>query len=430
MATIIGVLAVLGVEGDLLDRFIRDHPVQVAIAFGLAVFGVIVPLVVSAKIHAVRASILFVGAGAGLAIWWGAQGVGEREQPDIAVMPLAVDAETDQVSFQIEALGTHLRSRDRMLLRVSATSLRYPRDRCANAGFGTKGVEDVYWGESGPNLRGEASTTATVKVSSRLHHYMCAYAALTEQQGQHQGPPADAGGSRPEEGRSPNQDHEPVILDRSAQLAKPEYIEKVAKALDKVYDPPRGWLARRRAKGRRLVEAAELKDLKIVVMSDLHRGMGDKADDFRRSHRAYRAALGWYVEQGYALWLLGDVEELWENSPEQVICHYKEVLALEREFIGRGGLRRFYGNHDLDWSKPKTVRKYLDHWIGDTPIIESLRLEVTDDGKPLGTLFFVHGHQGTPGSDVFAPISRLAVCRLAGGPAVAGLDRDDAGRQR
>jgi UDP-2,3-diacylglucosamine pyrophosphatase LpxH len=199
------------------------------------------------------------------------------------------------------------------------------------------------------------------------------------------------------------------MLERSAQLAKPAYIEKVGKALDKVYDPPRGWLARRRAKGRNLVEAAELKDLKIVVMSDLHRGMGDKADDFRRSHRAYRAALGWYVEHGYALWLLGDVEELWEDGPEQVICHYKDVLKLEREFIGRGGLRRFYGNHDLDWSKPKTVREYLGHWIGDTPIIESLRLEVTDDGKPLGTLFFVHGHQGAPGSDVFAPISRLAV---------------------
>jgi hypothetical protein len=179
MATIIGVLAVLGVEGDLLDRFIRDHPEQVAIAFGLAVFGVAVPLLVSAESNAVRAGILLVVAGAELAIWLGAKGVGEREQPDIAVMPLAVDAETDQVSFQIEALGTHLRSRDRMLLRVSATSWGDPRDRCGYAGFGTEGVEDVYWGESGPNLRGEASTTATVTVSSRLHRYMCAYAALT-----------------------------------------------------------------------------------------------------------------------------------------------------------------------------------------------------------------------------------------------------------
>ena len=199
------------------------------------------------------------------------------------------------------------------------------------------------------------------------------------------------------------------MLERSTQIAKPEYIERVGAALDRVYDQPRGWLARRRAKGRNLVETAELEKLKIVVMSDLHRGTGDKADDFRRSHRAYRAALGWYVEQGYALWLLGDVEELWENGPEQVIEHYKAVLALEREFIGRGGLRRFYGNHDLDWSKPKAARKYLRHWIGDTPVIESLRLQVTDGGKPLGTLFFVHGHQGTPGSDVFAPISRLAV---------------------
>lgn len=199
------------------------------------------------------------------------------------------------------------------------------------------------------------------------------------------------------------------MLKRSTQLAKPEYSAKVAKALDKVYDQPSGWLARRRAKRRNLVEKAKLADLKIVVMSDLHRGTGDKADDFRRSHRAYRAALGWYLEQGYALWLLGDVEELWENPPREVINHYKEVLRLEQGFISRGGLRRFYGNHDLDWSKPRTARKYLHEWVGSTPIIESLRLEVTDGDAPLGTLFFVHGHQGTPGSDVFAPISRLAV---------------------
>ena len=43
--------------------------------------------------------------------------------------------------------------------------------------------EDVYWGESGPNLRGDASTTASVKVSSREHRYACIYSALTDRAG-------------------------------------------------------------------------------------------------------------------------------------------------------------------------------------------------------------------------------------------------------
>ena len=179
MATIIGVLAVLGVEGDLLDRFIRDHPNQVAIAFSSGVIGVTVPLIAKAKDAVTRVGIALVAIGAGVAIWTGAVGVGEREQPDITLTPLAVDPQTGQVSFQIEALGTHLRSKDRMLLRVSGASGKDPRKRCGNAGFGTEGVEEAYWGESGPNLRGEASTTATITLSSKPHRFACAYAALT-----------------------------------------------------------------------------------------------------------------------------------------------------------------------------------------------------------------------------------------------------------
>lgn len=127
MATIIGVLAVLGVEGELLDRFIRDHPRQVAIALVLGILGVTVPLLVNAwasKKWGQVIGILLVASGATIATVTGADGVGEREQPDITVTPLAVDADTESVSLKIEALGTHLRSRDRMLLRVSGVSGR------------------------------------------------------------------------------------------------------------------------------------------------------------------------------------------------------------------------------------------------------------------------------------------------------------------
>lgn len=202
-----------------------------------------------------------------------------------------------------------------------------------------------------------------------------------------------------------------MTLRSSTRLAPDDYIESIRKALDRIYDPPRSWWGKRRAKGRNVSEKREVNEVRIVVMSDLHRGTFDKADDFRRSHRAYRAALGWYLEHDYELWLLGDVEELWENEPEQVVGTYRAVLELEQEFRAPDGpgLQRFYGNHDMDWSNPKRVRKYLGHFVGDSPIIESLRLQVLDGGEPLGVLFFTHGHQGTPGSDVFAFLSRFVV---------------------
>jgi UDP-2,3-diacylglucosamine pyrophosphatase LpxH len=158
--------------------------------------------------------------------------------------------------------------------------------------------------------------------------------------------------------------------------------------------------------------SVELSELRAVAFSDHHRGKGDGADDFRRCEAAYRAALGWYLEQepDFELWLLGDVEELWENRPRSVLAHYDDVLDLERGFGER--LRRFYGNHDMAWSRPRNVRKFLgDHVPPGTDVREALRIELTDSGKPLGTLFLVHGHQGTvdSGNLLVLPISRFVV---------------------
>ena len=44
--------------------------------------------------------------------------------------------------------------------------------------------------------------------------------------------------------------------------------------------------------------------------------------------------------------MLGDVEELWECHPEEVLAAYPDTLALEAEFHKQGRYRRFWGNHD------------------------------------------------------------------------------------
>jgi hypothetical protein len=202
-----------------------------------------------------------------------------------------------------------------------------------------------------------------------------------------------------------------MALRRSKDLDDQDYVTAVGKGLDKAFKPrPRPW-ARRRSARQHVSASVEASDLKLVVFSDLHRGTRDPADDFRRSHRAYRAALGWYLENGYELWLLGDIEELWENGKKDVLQKYDAVLKLEQEFLPpKGpGLRRFYGNHDLDWNKASRVKDHLGQFIGGTSVIESLRLHVRENGQDLGLVFFLHGHQGTPGSDTYAVVSRLAV---------------------
>ena len=145
---------------------------------------------------------------------------------------------------------------------------------------------------------------------------------------------------------------------------------------------------------------------RIVIFSDHHRGVGDPADDFRRGERAYAAALGFYLEAGYRLFLLGDVEELWEERPGPVVERYRDVLALEREFARGGGLDRFYGNHDDLWAHGDEVAEHLGAGI---TVRGGLRLHVARPGAPDGILFFVHGHQGTRESARWRPLSRLFV---------------------
>ncbi len=161
--------------------------------------------------------------------------------------------------------------------------------------------------------------------------------------------------------------------------------------------------------GRSAERDVDLATAKLIVFSDHHRGARDGADDFWRCERSYRAALGHYFEAGHQLFLLGDVDELWENGPEPVLDAHRETLALEAEFHADGRLERFWGNHDIDWREEREVKKHLAAQFPGLVAREALRLRVHDGGETLGVLFLVHGHQGTLESDRFGALSRLAV---------------------
>jgi len=161
-------------------------------------------------------------------------------------------------------------------------------------------------------------------------------------------------------------------------------------------------------------ETRELDDLRLIVFSDHHRGQGDGADDFRECRSIYHGALGYYLELDYELLLLGDVEELWENHAHEVVAGNHQTLELERRFIDRGGLRRFWGNHDDLWANPDAVKRHLgEYLVGDNggdgasaQLHEALAFDLTRKGEEIGTLLFTHGHQGSGLSDRFSKASR------------------------
>ncbi len=152
----------------------------------------------------------------------------------------------------------------------------------------------------------------------------------------------------------------------------------------------------------------------IIIFSDLHKGARNGADDYWRCERAYRAALAYYYELKYQLYVLGDAEELWENRPDNVLAKHAPTLEAEALFHAQGRYIRFWGNHDVMWSDPAEVRSRLDPLFtsaGGRPlqVREAQKLRLTLGGKPLGLVFLVHGHQGTFTSDKASLISELFV---------------------
>jgi hypothetical protein len=90
---------------------------------------------------------------------------------------------------------------------------------------------------------------------------------------------------------------------------------------------------------------------------------------------------------------------------------YKDTFSLEAQFHQLGHYFRVWGNHDDQWRYGDQVKKMLAPAYGgaNLRVREGIRFQVLDGGEPIGTLFLVHGHQGTLDSDVFPSVSRFFV---------------------
>ncbi len=161
-----------------------------------------------------------------------------------------------------------------------------------------------------------------------------------------------------------------------------------------------------------LQQVRAIDQLRLILFSDLHKGQRDGADDFEQCEAVYLAALDYYWPREFELFLLGDIEELWEVTPKQVITAYKNVLEMEKRFAEARNPRRYVrlmGNHDDLWYEPDEVTKHLGEFLSGSVVVEGVRLRIKEQGQELGELFLVHGHQGTLFSDRYRKFSQWVV---------------------
>lgn len=161
--------------------------------------------------------------------------------------------------------------------------------------------------------------------------------------------------------------------------------------------------------GRGRVATLPTKDHKYLVISDMHLGNGSKSDDFKHNENLTQKVLEYYNNQNYKLILLGDIEELWQFSLDEIVNQYQNTIYKSIRAFGNNKIFRIYGNHDLDWKISDPIFKNNEN----SKTLEAIRLKDSNNNIKI---LLVHGHQGTPESDKWSWISRPIVKAYGKGP--------------
>lgn len=151
------------------------------------------------------------------------------------------------------------------------------------------------------------------------------------------------------------------------------------------------------------------KGARFVLCSDLHRGAGDQADDFRGNRRLFEAALEYYFRRGFTYIELGDGDELMENGGLAIIAGaYGRLFRLLDRFHADGRLIYLVGNHNLQMKNRRwrsrqlaKARKRIPGLWEDFTVRESVLLG--------DRMLLFHGHQADPLSTFLLPLSRLFI---------------------
>lgn len=138
---------------------------------------------------------------------------------------------------------------------------------------------------------------------------------------------------------------------------------------------------------------------KIVCMSDCHRGIGNRGDNFLPNQNLFLAALDYYFIRNFCYVELGDGDELWENrSFERIREIHEDAFNKMARYCCRGGFYMLYGNHDCC----KQKREQCTCWS----VVESLVLKECNTGHEI---MLLHGHQGDWLNDRLWPLARFLV---------------------
>lgn len=177
------------------------------------------------------------------------------------------------------------------------------------------------------------------------------------------------------------------------RLAASPKKEVVNKSLSTLYN------SSKKIKSKRIkVLNTDLLTGRFIIFSDQHKGNRSWADDFRASEKNYITALSHYNNNGYTFINLGDSEELWKFTPQQIFPANKEVFAAEAAFQSKRYYKTF-GNHDLIWKNRLDVMMLLKNSFKmPLPVYEGIVLRSSSAGSKLD-IFLTHGHQGDLMSD-------------------------------
>ncbi len=141
---------------------------------------------------------------------------------------------------------------------------------------------------------------------------------------------------------------------------------------------------------------------KFILFSDCHRGDNSFADDFANNRNIYYHALKHYYVESFNYAELGDGDELWENiSFSSILNAHKNVYELMQLFHKKNRLHMIWGNHDMVYRNPDTVKKNLSTYFdpkvgeevelfGDIKYHEAIVLKHKDTNQEI---FLTHGHQ-------------------------------------
>ncbi len=143
------------------------------------------------------------------------------------------------------------------------------------------------------------------------------------------------------------------------------------------------------------------KSSRIICMSDCHRGVGNRGDNFLPNQHLFLAALRYYYGRRFFYIELRDGDELWENKDWNKIKEiHSAVFEIMSQFHCEKRLRMLYGNHDIGkkWGK-------IEIFPG-LQVQEGILLTDEMTGREI---FLLHGHQGDFLNDTLAPLAGILV---------------------